>query len=769
MDQKTVVVGSRLPRTDGLAKACGTTQYLDDLTIEGCWVGGTVRARVPRGRIREIRQDLSFDWSRAVLVTARDIPGLNVVSMIRDDYPALADPLVSFPTQAVALIAAPDPETLREALAAVSMDVEELPPVLTVEDSIACTQVIWGDSNVMDEYSVVSGNAEGAFASADLIVEGIYRTKHQEHVYLEPQGMAAIPREDGSLEVIGSMQCPYYVHSALVKGLGFSPEKVMVRQTETGGGFGGKEDYPSILGLHAALLALKSGRPVKMVYDRKEDLLCTTKRHPSVIRHRTGVKKDGTLVAAEIDIILDGGAFTTMSKVVLSRSILHATGCYFIPHVSVRARAVATNTPPNGAFRGFGVPQSNFAIERHMDRIAEILGMDPLDLRKKNILKNGSSFPYGQVLGEGMSAELVLDRVLEMSGYREKRRLFAEENRKNPFLRKGIGLSLGLHGGGFTGSGEEYISGSSSVRVSGGERVEVLVSSVEMGQGASTVLAMIAAETLGLDLMSVVHHVPDTSVVPNSGPTVASRTTMYVGKTVQDACISLVEQMAEKAAELEEFAGKRFSYEKGVFAAGEKDRIPFFEMAKRLASFPGILSATARYRPIPGFSWDESTYTGDAYKAYAWIANVVEVEVDMHTFEISPRKAYVSAEIGKAVSPVLASGQIEGGSLQAFGYAYLEDVGMKNGSYTTAHLNQYLIPTTLDTPDFSVDLQEVPFSGGPYGAKGLGELPMDSGAPALVAAVGHAAGVFPEGIPVTGEYLHSLLRKNKKERKAGEQ
>ncbi len=240
MDQKTVVVGSRLPRTDGLAKACGTTQYLDDLTIEGCWVGGTVRARVPRGRIREIRQDLSFDWSRAVLVTARDIPGLNVVSMIRDDYPAMADPLVSFPTQAVALIAAPDPETLREALAAVSMDVEELPPVLTVEDSIACTQVIWGDSNVMDEYSVVSGNAEGAFASADLIVEGIYRTKHQEHVYLEPQGMAAIPREDGSLEVIGSMQCPYYVHSALVKGLGFSPEKVMVRQTETGGGFGGK-------------------------------------------------------------------------------------------------------------------------------------------------------------------------------------------------------------------------------------------------------------------------------------------------------------------------------------------------------------------------------------------------------------------------------------------------------------------------------------------------------------------------------------------------
>ena len=563
MDQKTALVGSPLPRTDGLAKACGSTQFLDDLTIDGCWVGGTVRAQVPRGRIREIRMNPSFDWSRVVLVTARDIPGINAVSMIRDDYPALADPFVSFPSQAVALIAAPDKETLREALAAVTVDVEELPPVLTVEDSIACSQVIWGENNVMDEYSVASGNAAEAFSSADVIVEGTYRTKHQEHVYLEPQGMAALPGEDGSLEVIGSMQCPYYVHSALVKGLGLPTEKVRVRQSVTGGGFGGKEDYPSILGLHAALLALKSGRPVKMVYDRKEDLLCTTKRHPSVIRHRTGVKKDGTLVAAEIDIVLDGGAFTTMSKVVLSRSILHATGCYFIPDVSVRARAVATNTPPNGAYRGFGVPQSNFAIERHMDRIADVLGMDPLDLRKKNLLKNGSSFPYGQVLGEGMSAELVLDKVVEMSGYREKRRLFAEENRRNPFLRKGIGISLGLHGGGFTGSGEENINGSASVRVAGTGRVEVLVSSVEMGQGASTVLPMIAAETLGLDLASVVHHVPDTSVVPNSGPTVASRTTMYVGKTVQDACLSLVKQMAEKAAELEEFAGKSFSFENG--------------------------------------------------------------------------------------------------------------------------------------------------------------------------------------------------------------
>ncbi len=234
MDETTAVVGSPVPRTDGLAKACGSAQFLDDLNIDGCWIGGTVRAQVPRGKLREIRLDPSFDWGRVVLVTARDLPGINAVSMIRDDYPALADLLISFPTQAVALVAAPDQETLGEALAAVSLDVEELPPILTVEDSIACTQVIWGENNIMEEYSIASGNAAEAFETADLIVEGTYRTKHQEHVYLETQGMAALPGEDGSLEVIGSMQCPYYVHSALVKALGFPPEKVRVRQTVTG-------------------------------------------------------------------------------------------------------------------------------------------------------------------------------------------------------------------------------------------------------------------------------------------------------------------------------------------------------------------------------------------------------------------------------------------------------------------------------------------------------------------------------------------------------
>lgn len=768
MENKLSVVGKSLRRVEALEKACGETLFIDDMPLPECWLGGTVRADVPRGKIRAIRRDPDFDWESVVFADAGDIPGTNAVSMIRDDYPALAPGEISFPTQAVALIAAPDRQTLMKALSSVSLDIEELPPVLDVEEAAEGRTVIWGSNNVMDEYHVSSGDTEAAFSSADFIIEGTYRTKHQEHAYLETQGIVAMPGKDDSMEIIGSMQCPYYVHTALVKGFGCDPGKIVVKQAATGGAFGGKEDYPSILAFHAALLARKSGRPVKMVYDRKEDLLCTTKRHPSIIRIRTGVMKDGSITASDIDILLDGGAFTTMSKVVLSRSILHATGCYFIPAADIRARAVATNTPPNGAFRGFGVPQSAFAMERHMDRIARETGIEPLSLREKNLMKNGSSFPFGQVLKEGVSAGLVLEKVLEISGYREKRRQFEEENKRSPSVRKGIGLSLSLHGGGFTGNGEESISGVASVRVTEERKVEVLVSSVEMGQGASTVLAMIAAETLGLDLSDVRHHMPDTSAVPNSGPTVASRTTMYVGKLVQEACLKLAKKMGEKAGDLEALPAGSFEYAGGKFTNRADGReIRFFDLADALVSQPECLEASVQYSPIPGFSWSEDTYTGDAYKAYAWIANVVEVAVDMDTYEIQPLKAYISAEAGKAISPVLASGQIEGGSLQAFGYAYLENISMKNGAYATAHLNQYLIPTSLDSPDFLVDLQEVPFPGGPYGAKGLGELPMDSGAPAIAAAVEHAAGVFPDRIPITGEYLHFLLSGTNSQKEQG--
>ena len=344
-----------------------------------------------------------------------------------------------------------------------------------------------------------------------------------------------------------------------------------------------------------------------------------------------------------------------------------------------------------------------------------------------------------------------------MSEYEEKRKLFEKSNVSASPFKKGIGLSLCLHGGGFTGSGEESIAGKVTLRIAPGtDRVDILVSSVEMGQGASTALAMIAAQTLGLKLEEVRHVPPDTAEVPNSGPTVASRTTMYVGKTIQEACLALADLIAAKAVLLPEYTGKIFRLENGDFTDGEKSRVPFFSLARQAGGSEGF-SLTKDYSPAEGFCWDEEEFRGDAYKAYGWIANVVEVEVNMDSLEISPKNVWAAAEIGRAISPLMASGQIEGGTLQALGYAYLEEFSMKDGRPVTAHLNQYLIPTTLDTPKFHVHIFENPYPGGPFGAKGLGELPMDSAAPALAAAVQQAAEVFPAAIPLTGEYLSSLL------------
>jgi CO/xanthine dehydrogenase Mo-binding subunit len=736
------IVGSSKIRVDAWARASGTARFIDDIVIPGMWVGGTVRSHVPRGRIRSIDLDPAFDWSEVTLVTARDLPGSNAVAMIRDDHPILADGEVRFVAEPVALIAAPDRKTLSSALAAVKLDIEETPPVLTIEESLKQDIIIWGEDNILAEYRIHDGEPAAALAEADRVIEGVYRTGHQEHLYLEPNGMIAIPRDGSSIEVLGSLQCPYYIHRAMANGLNLPPDQVIVRQAATGGAFGGKEDFPSVLALHASLLALRSGQPVKMIYERTEDIRSTTKRHPSLVRCRSGVMRDGRLVAIEIDLVLDGGAYTTLSPVVLSRSILHAAGAYHIPNASIRGRVVATNTPPNGAFRGFGTPQSIFAIERQMDRIAAELGIDPYDLRRKNTLRDGDRLPFGQTLKGSVGAIQVLDRVAQLSGYKQKRRSFSKD--RDGKVRRGIGLSLYLHGGGFTGAGEERIAARVDVRFGESGVLEILTSNVEMGQGASTVLCMIAAQALGLPLEKVQHAVVDTSVVPDSGPTVASRTVMIVGRILIDACNDLLGKLQGRQAGPSKRSGE---------GDPKLDGETFLAAASRHVKDRGPLLGTATYTPPPGQQWDEETYRGDAYKAYSWGADVVEVEVDRETLEVRPVKATVVVEIGKAINPVLAIGQIEGGTLQALGYGYLEEVKLAKGQYLNDRMTTYIIPTSLDVPELEVEIAEIPYEHGPFGAKGLGELPMDGGAPAIVAAIDHATGLFTNEIPMTPERI----------------
>lgn len=753
------VVGKPIPRLDGPEKVTGAARFLADkvaIDLKGSWVGGTVRSEVPYGKLKGIKFDPAFDWSKVTVITAADLPAVNFVHIVRDEYPILADKTVNYATQAIALIAAPDDETLKAALAAVTPEIEPMTPVMTIDESLEKKIVIWGDDNVVDSYHVDGGDVEKGFAEADLIVEGTYSTGLQEQIYLETQGMAAIPHEDGVMEVTGSIQCPYYVVNAVATALGLEFSKVRVVQTEVGGGFGGKEDYPSILGVHAAVLANKIKKPVVMIYDRTEDLHVSPKRHPSRIHHKTGVKRDGTITAMDVDITMDAGAYTTLTMVILQRSVLHATGCYHTPTAQVHGRAMATNTPPTGAFRGFGAPQSIFAVERHMDKIAKELGMDPLDLRLKNIIKNGMKFPYKQVLDSGVCAYDVLTRAAELSDYRAKRERYAREAeeaaKRGDRVRRGIGISVALHGGGFTGSAEDTMG--TTTRVVYRDGVFVLcTSSVDMGQGSATVLPQIAAEVLGVGIDRVTHPLPDTYECPNSGPTVASRSTMFIGRVLAANCLDIVDT-------LKKFLGDSTTFDDGVFTTASGKKISTIEAADMYVEKFGALDETRKFENTGKSAWDPVKFEGDAYKGYGWIAQAIEVEVDMDTYEVNPTLGTVVAEVGRAINPMLASGQLEGGVLQGCGWSHIESIDINDkGGYTASHMSEYLVPTFLDAPKWNVEMLEVPCAVGPFGAKGIGELPANGGAPAFLSAVENATGVFASYIPLTGEKLWMELNK----------
>ncbi|HSQ24928.1 MAG TPA: xanthine dehydrogenase family protein, partial [Pyrinomonadaceae bacterium] len=422
------LVGKSIPRKEGRKKVTGQALYVDDLRFDGMLHGVTVRSSVPRGRIKSIsfegqrpatagRSDCDIPWDEFTIVTAKDIPGENYVALILNDQPYLAAEVVNHPEEPIVLLAHRDKYLLEEARRHVSIEYEELPAVLSLQESLAQKEIIWGEGNVFKKFLVDKGNVDDAWGKAVSIVEGEYETGAQEQLYIENNGAIAIANPEAGVTVWGSMQCPYYVHKALIKLFGLPEEKIRVIQTETGGGFGGKEEYPSLIAGHAALLAWKSGLPVKMIYDRAEDMVATTKRHPSRTRHKTAVMKDGKLLAMEIDFVIDGGAYCTLSPVVLSRGTIHAAGPYFCPNVRIKSTAVATNVPPHGAFRGFGAPQSIFALERHMDKVAASIGLTPEEFRRRNFIKEGETTATSQVIREKVDLEGLLDRALKLTDY----------------------------------------------------------------------------------------------------------------------------------------------------------------------------------------------------------------------------------------------------------------------------------------------------------------------------------------------------------------
>lgn len=697
-------VGTSVRRKDGDAKVTGAAKYIDDLTFPGMLFGATIRATIPRGEIVNTHIDLSPDY---IVADYRDIPGKNYVALLDPDQPCLAEREVRHVAEPVLLVAHADRRALFGIDEQVRFDYRELAPNYDPETSETCFKQI----------AIDKGDIERGFRDAEVVVDGEYRTSHQEQLYIETNGVIAVPG-DGQITVYGSLQCPYYVHKALVVLTGFTPDRVRVIQTETGGGFGGKEEYPSMLACHAAILAIKTGKPVKMIYDRVEDLLATTKRHPAIVRHRTGLTRDGRITAMAVDVLMDGGAYATLSAVVLSRGVIHAAGPYRCDHIRIRGRAMMTHTPPNGAFRGFGAPQTQFAVEAHMDRVAEALGIDPVRLREVNALRPGDSTATGQKLGKDASALPVLREAVKRSGFRRKRREWKGTNR-------GIGLSLFFHGSGFTGAGEVKLASKASLELTrSGARI--LVASTEIGQGTTTMLAQIVADALELPFAAIEVQQPDTDVVPDSGPTVASRTCMIVGKLLERCARDMRRKL------------------------GALTPAQYFTRH-------GAFTVTKQYEPPAGLAWDDQRYSGDAYGSYAWGCNVVEIEVDPVTFEVTPTHVTAVAEIGKAIHPLMAEGQIQGGTAQGLGYALLEEVVMRDGRMANAQLTNYIIPTPMDAPPIEVAMLERPYAHGPYGAKGVGEMPIDGPAPAVINALRHC-GFDIRLIPATPERLMRARR-----------
>ena len=732
-------VGTSPLRKEGHAKVAGTAQYVDDLVLPGMIYGATVRSSIPRGRILSVTFPPHIPWQEYTIVTAADIPGKNVIVHLTEDHPCLAAEHINHPEEPILLLAHPRKAALPAAVAAVEITYEELPGVYTIEESEAeDAPAIWGHGthqNCFKTYLMEHGDPDQAFADAAYIVEGEYTTGAQEQLYIENNGVIAEYSATEGVTVQGSMQCPFYLVHALELVFNLPEPKCRVIQTETGGAFGGKEDFPSVIGSHAALLAMKSGCPVKLCYDRAEDLVATTKRHPSRTRHRTAVSADGRLLGGEIDFAIDGGAYMTLSPVVLSRGTIHAPGPYHWPHLRIRSKAMATNVAPHGAFRGFGAPQSLFALERHMDKIARVVGLTPEELRRRNFLTTGDRTATGQLLADPVDMQSLLTRALVESDYHARTAEFARTNALSP-IKRGLGFATFMHGAGFTGSGERRLNSLVEIELTATGHPCLLVSSTEFGQGTNTILCQIAAQALNLPYDLVEIAPVDTANVPNSGPTVASRTAMIVGKLVERAatalCLALDLPNAYTPAD-------------------------FLTAACAHHTANPTYRASARYEAPGDIFWDDDRYKGDAYPAYAWAVYVAEVAVDTETYTATVTAFHALQEVGRVLHPILAAGQVEGGVAQGIGFALYEKCVYERGLMRNNQMTNYIMPTSMDLPVIQVHFAETPSIHGAFGAKGIGELPMDGPAPAILNAIEQATGLAFTAIPLLPEDIYARM------------
>jgi len=736
------IVGAPLPRVDAADKCTGDAKYIDDYSFPGELHAALVLSPYPHAQILAIDPAPALELDRVVAVlTAKDVPGTNIVGCVFPDQPLLAVDRVRFVGDRIAIVVAEDRATARAAAKAVLVAYRPLPAVFDPNDALAeGAPVLHPGGNLLKHQKVRFGKGREAFDSCDVIIKKEFQVNYQEHAYLETQGCAAVPGIDG-MTVLGSMQCPFYVQAGVARILGVDKNRVQVVQTTTGGAFGGKEDYPTEMASVAAVAAHATGRPVKVIFDRHEDFQCSTKRHRMTMRYRIGASRDGTLKALDATILVDAGGYAGLSTVVAERSNSTASGPYRFEHAHVDTLIVYTNNLFGGAFRGFGNPQVTFAIEAMMDLLAAELAMDPVELRRKNLLVEGDMLVTGRKLPPSAPSMRVLDLLLEKSRFREAR---AEAERANEdtlcrtsrFVRKGVGLALSMYGCALHAGGQHLEGSGALVQVRSDGSVEVNIGGTEMGQGAFTVMAQLAAETLGAPFGKVRLLPSDTRMVPDSGPTVASRTTVMSGNAVRGAALQIRSRLREVAAGMLGCEGTAVEIRDGEYRCGERS-VTFAALAAEAFRRKINLFASGWYAPPPK-AWDVETGQGDAYVVYSFTGHAAEVEVDLVGGVTRVTKLTAVHDVGRAVNPQMLTGQAQGGMVQGMGWATSENLQVVQGRCLNPGFTDYLIPTAMDVPEMEVHFVEEPYPDGPFGAKGVGEPTLISVPTAVALAIAHA-------------------------------
>lgn len=690
-------ISKSILRVDSRKKCRGEAQYISDWKFENGLFAKTLRSTKAKAKILSI--DIPEIPEGYFIVDKNDVPGANRMRTVVSDHPLFAEDDVQYIGQPILLIVGPERETIYSLASQIKIEYKEEPALFTLEEAEE-------RSTVFTDYNFKKENPEKAFRNAHRIIEDTFSTGYQEHVYLEPQGIAAEFKED-TLFVYGSMQCPFYVKGALLEAMNLPEDKIRVVQSVTGGAFGGKEEFPSLNGCHVAVATNKTKYPVVMIYDRDEDIVCSTKRHPSKVHFKAVLDDKNHVIALDINVLLNAGAYNGLSPVVLQRALFSATNVYNIKHLNVRGRNFMTNLVPSGAYRGFGAPQTIFSIEILFHNIAVKLGIDPLEYKIRHLLKQGDLTCTGGQIHEEVKMHEIIQKIVKSSDYYTK----LKTNKKY----QGIGVSLFLHGCGFTGKGERLINGKIILEKSK-EIVTLKVSSVEMGQGAETVLRKIVAETLELPIEQIMYEKVDTGLIPDSGPTVASRTTMIVGGLLRDSALEMKKRWNESE---------------------------HFELSKT-------------YKHPSYLKWDDEVFKGDAYPVHSWGANIAEIEIDPITYELTINKLYAVFDVGVPIDERALIGQMEGGMVQGVGWATIEVMRTENGKLKQANLTDYKIPTSMDVPEIDCDFVLNPYEYGPFGAKCAGELSFVGSPPAVAEAVANALNKPINHLPITPEVLMEI-------------